>query len=175
DRLQELRYPTPIVEHVRKLAFLHLRFPTFRIGRVEWTDAAVRRYVRDAGPLLDTLNQLVRADCTTRNKAKGRELWDRMDELERRIADLAEREELSKIRPPLDGFDIMAFFDLKPSRDVGEALKFLTEVRIERGQVGRKEAFAELEQCGAERGLKPVRTIDDASALAEAVRAAADE
>jgi len=175
DRLQELRYPTPIVEHVRKLAFLHLRFHPFRIGRVEWTAAAVRRYVRDAGPLLDTLNQLVRADCTTRNKAKARELWDRMDELERRIADLAEREELSKIRPPLDGFDIMAFFDLKPSRDVGEALKFLTEVRIERGQVGRKEAFAELERWGAERGLKPVRTIDDASALAEAVRAAADE
>ncbi len=172
ERLQELRFPKSVIEDVRKLVFLHLRFHTFRMG---WTDAAVRRYVRDAGPLLDTLNQLVRADCTTRNKAKAQELQDRMDELERRIAELTEREELSKIRPPLDGHDIMAFFDLKPSRDVGEALKFLTELRIERGPMGRKEAFAELERWAAERNLKPVRTIEEAIELAEASRTEAED
>ncbi len=171
-RLRDLRYPNAIVEDVRTLVALHLRFHTFRLG---WTDAAVRRYVRDAGPLLDTLNALVRADCTTRNKTKAKELQDRMDLLEARIAELTEREELSKIRPPLDGHDIIAFFDVKPSRVVGEALAFLTELRLDRGPMGRKEAFAELERWGAERDLTPARSIEDATALAEAARAAADE
>lgn len=171
ERLRELRYPNHIVEDVRQLVFLHLRFHTFRLG---WTDAAVRRYVRDAGNLLDTLNQLVRADCTTRNKAKAKELQDRMDELEARIAELTEREELSKIRPPLDGHDIMAFFDLKPSRDVGEALKFLTELRIERGPMGRGEAFKELETWASQRGLKPARMIEEATVVADAAREAQD-
>src|SRR5437764_2635334 len=98
-----------------------------------------------------------------------------MDSLERRIAELTEREELSKIRPPLDGHDIMAFFDLKPSRDVGEALTFLTELRIERGPMGRKEAFEELERWGAKRGLTPARTIEEATDIAESARAAADD
>jgi len=172
ERLRELRYSNQIVEDVRKLVFLHLRFHTFRLG---WTDAAVRRYVRDAGGLLDTLNQLVRADCTTRNKAKANELRDRIDQLEARIAELTEREELSKIRPPLDGHDVIAFFDLKPSRVVGDALKFLTELRIERGPMGRGEAFKELEGWAAERDLKPARTIEEATEIAEASRAAADE
>ena len=171
ERLRELRYPNGIVEDVRKLVFLHLRFHTFRLG---WTDAAVRRYVRDAGNLLDTLNQLVRADCTTRNKVKAKELQDRMDELEARIAELTEREELSKIRPPLDGHDIMALLDLKPSREVGEALTFLTELRIERGPMGRGEAFKELEGWAADRGLKPARTIEEATEVADAARAAAE-
>jgi poly(A) polymerase len=171
-RLKELRYPNAIVADVRTLVALHLRFHTFRLG---WTDAAVRRYVRDAGHLLDTLNALVRADCTTRNKAKAQELRDRMDALEARIAELTEREELSKIRPPLDGHDIIAFFDTKPSRAVGEALAFLTELRLERGPMGRKEAFAEVERWGADHGLTPARSIEDATTLADAVRAAADE
>jgi poly(A) polymerase len=171
-RLRELRYPASVIEDVKTLVALHLRFHTYRLG---WTDAAVRRYVRDAGQLLDDLNGLVRADCTTRDKAKARELRDRMDTLEARIAELAEKEELSKIRPSLDGFDVMAFFDLKPSRDVGEAISFLTELRMERGPMGRKEAFAELERWGAGRGLSPARTPDEAAAIAEAARVEADE
>ncbi len=172
ERLKELRYPNAIVEDVRKLVFLHLRFHTYRLG---WTDAAVRRYVRDAGHLLDQLNSLVRADCTTRNKQKARELQERMDALEARIAELTEKEELSKIRPPLDGHDVMAFFGLTPSRDVGEALSFLTELRLERGPLGRKEAFKELERWASERGLTPKVAIEEATELAEASRAEADE
>src|SRR5438309_914901 len=166
-RLRELRYPSAVIEDVKTLVALHLRFHTYRLG---WTDAAVRRYVRDVGHLLDDLNALVRADCTTRDRSKARELHERMDALEARIAELAEREELSKIRPPLDGFDVMAFFGLQPSRPVGEAIEFLTEVRMERGPMGRKEAFGELERWGSARGLTPVRTPDEASAVAGAVR-----
>lgn len=169
-RLRELRYPNAIIEDVRALVALHLRFHTYRLG---WTDAAVRRYVRDAGHLLDDLNALVRADCTTRNKAKAQELQERMDALEARIAELAEREELGKVRPPLDGHDVMAFFALRPSREVGEALRFLTELRVESGPMGRKEAFAELERWGAEHGHSPVRTPAQATEVAERARAEA--
>jgi poly(A) polymerase len=172
SRLRELRFPNAVIEDVRTLVALHLRFHTYRLG---WTDAAVRRYVRDAGHLLDDLNLLVRADCTTRNRAKSRELQDRMDALESRIAELAEREELAKIRPPLDGHDVMAFFDLKPSRDVGQALEFLTELRLERGPMGRKEAFAELERWGAERDLAPVRTASEATEIADCARVEEEE
>jgi poly(A) polymerase len=171
-RLRELRYPNTIVEDVRTLVALHLRFHTYRLG---WTDAAVRRYVRDAGHLLDDLSALVRADCTTRDQAKARELQERMDALEARIAELAEREELGKIKPPLDGHDVMAFFDLKPSRLIGEAIGFLTEVRLERGPIGRKEAFVELERWGADHGLTPARTAEEALEVAASSRAEADE
>jgi poly(A) polymerase len=155
------------VDDVKTLVALHLRFHTYRLG---WTDAAVRRYVRDAGHLLDDLNALVRADCTTRNKLKAQELQERMDALEARIAELAEREELGKIRPPLDGHDVMAFFDIKPSPLVGESLRFLTDLRMDRGPIGRKEAFVELERWGAERGLTPVRTAEEAIEIADAAR-----
>jgi poly(A) polymerase len=171
-RLKELRYPNSVVADVRQLVFLHLRFHTYRLG---WTDAAVRRYVRDAGDLLDTLNALVRADCTTRNKQKARELQERMDTLEARIVELTEKEELSKIRPPLDGHDVIAFFDTKPSKVVGDALRFLTELVIDRGRMGRKEAFAELEAWGAEHGLTPARTPEETTEIADAARAAAEE
>ena len=171
-RLKELRFPNSVIADVRQLVFLHLRFHTFRLG---WTDAAVRRYVRDAGELLDTLNALVRADCTTRNKQKARELQDRMDDLEARIVELTEKEELSKIKPPLDGHDVIAFFDVKPSKIVGDALRFLTDLRIERGPMGRKEAFVELERWGTEHGLTPARTPKEATEIADAGRAAAEE
>jgi poly(A) polymerase len=171
-RLRELRYPTSVIEDVRTLVALHLRFHTYRLG---WTDAAVRRYVRDAGHLLDQLNALVRADCTTRDRAKAKDLQDRMDALEARIAELAEREELGKIRPTLDGFDVMAFFDLAPGRQVGEAIAFLTDLRMERGPMGRKEAFAELERWGATRGLQPTRSPDETSLISDAARAKAGE
>ncbi|HYZ91249.1 MAG TPA: CCA tRNA nucleotidyltransferase [Actinomycetota bacterium] len=166
-RLRELRYPNAVVDDVKTLVALHLRFHTYRLG---WTDAAVRRYVRDAGHLLDDLNALVRADCTTRDRAKAQELQDRMDALEARITDLAEREELGKIRPPLDGHDVMAFFDLEPSPLVGRGLGFLTELRLERGPMGRKEAFGELERWGAEHGLAPARTAEEATEIANARR-----
>lgn len=171
-RLRELRYPTSVVSDVRQLVFLHLRFHTYRLG---WTDSAVRRYVRDASDLLDELNALVRADCTTRDRAKAQALQERMDSLEARIAELAEREELSKIRPSLDGFDVRALFEVEPSRMVGEALAFLTELRIEKGPMGRKEAFAELERWGNERGLPAARTPEEAAEVADRLRAEAEE
>jgi poly(A) polymerase len=171
-RLKELRFPSAVVADVKQLVYLHLRFHGF--GDT-WTDAAVRRYVRDAGEQLDTLNALVRADCTTRNKAKAKQLRERMDALEARVIELTENEELSKIRPPLDGQDVMAFFDIGPSRTVGDALRFLTDLRMERGPMGRKEAFTELETWATAQGIEPKRTIDEATAIAEAARAAADE
>ncbi len=171
-RLRELRFSNSVVSDVKQLVFLHLRFHGFGDN---WTDAAVRRYVRDAGDQLDTLNALVRADCTTRNKTKAKQLRERMDELEARIIELTEAEELSKIRPPLDGHDVMAFFDIGPSRTVGDAMKHLTEVRLERGPMGRKEAFAELEAWAREQGIEPKRTVDEAMEVAEAAREAADD
>src|SRR4029453_3378898 len=111
QRLLALRYPNDIVEDVAKLVELHLRFHTYRMG---WTDSAVRRYVRDAGPLLEDLNELTRSDCTTRNKHKADELARRMDELEHRIAVLQEQEELQAIRPDLDGIQVMEQLGIGP-------------------------------------------------------------
>ncbi len=136
-RMQALRYPGDEVEVVTELVNLHLRFHTYRLG---WTDRAVRRYVRDAGPLLDRLNELTRCDCTTRNPNKARALGRRMDELEARIADLRQQEELDAIRPDLDGTQVMAELGLSPGRDVGRALAFLLELRIEEGPLGEDEA-----------------------------------
>ena len=116
---------------------LHLRFHTYKMG---WTDSAVRRYVRDAGPLLDELNELARCDCTTRNQAKARALGRRMDELEARIDELAEREELAAIRPALDGHQVMELLGVPPGRVIGDALDMLLEARIEEGPLGEEEA-----------------------------------
>ena len=104
DRMRALNYSNHDIETVTRLVELHLRFHTYKMG---WTDSAVRRYVRDAGPLLDWLNELTRCDCTTRNAAKARALARRMDELERRIAELRQQEELAAIRPELDGNEVM--------------------------------------------------------------------
>ena len=109
--MQELRYPTAEIDDVARLVELHLRFHTYKMG---WTDSAVRRYARDAGPLLGRLNELTRCDCTTRNQAKARELGVRMDELERRLAELRELEELDSIRPELDGVEVMAHLGIPP-------------------------------------------------------------
>jgi len=137
NRMQALRYANEDVEVVTELVNLHLRFHTYRLG---WTDRAVRRYVRDAGPLLDRLNELTRCDCTTRNANKARALGRRMDELEARIAELRQQEELDAIRPDLDGAQVMDELGLPPGRDVGRALAHLLELRLEEGPLGEEEA-----------------------------------
>jgi poly(A) polymerase len=142
-RLRALRYPGDFVEEVVELIAMHLRFHTFRMG---WSDSAVRRYVRDAGPLLDRLNRLVRSDCTTRNKFRARELSAAMDALEERIAHLASEEDLKRIRPPIDGNDVMRHLDVRPGPLVGKALDHLLEIRLERGEYSREEAFAFLDE-----------------------------
>ncbi|MDP9075506.1 MAG: CCA tRNA nucleotidyltransferase [Actinomycetota bacterium] len=141
DRMRALRYPNDDVDQVSQLVELHLRFHTYKMG---WTDSAVRRYVRDAGPLLDRLNELTRCDCTTRNAAKARALGARMDELDLRIAELRQREELAALRPDLDGTEVMALLQIPPSPAVGRALDFLLELRLEEGPLTKPEAEARL-------------------------------
>jgi poly(A) polymerase len=155
ERLVALRYPNDIVDDVTKLVELHLRFHTYRMG---WTDSAVRRYVRDAGPLLDDLNELTRSDCTTRNAKKAAALARRMDELEARIAALSAEEELAKIKPPLDGDEIMAFLGVPPGPLVGEARAFLLELRLDEGPIDKADAYPRLREWARERGITPKGT-----------------
>jgi poly(A) polymerase len=140
ERLAALRYPAEEVEAISRLVFLHLRFHGYGDGEGGWTDSAVRRYVRDAGDLLDELNELTRCDCTTRNERRSRELARRMDALEARIARLESEEELRSIRPDLDGNQVMALLDIPPGRAVGEALSFLLELRLDEGPLADPEA-----------------------------------
>jgi poly(A) polymerase len=151
-RLRELRFPNEIVDQVRTVIFLHHRFHTYRLG---WTDSAVRRYVRDAGPLLGTLNALVRADCTTRDAAKAKRLGARMDELEAWIADLAAREEIERIRPDLDGFQVMEYLGVERGPVVGKALEHLLEIRLEEGPLDLDAAFERLDAWARSEGLEP--------------------
>jgi poly(A) polymerase len=143
-RLKALRFDNETIDAVEKLIALHLRFHGYGDG--EWTDSAVRRYVRDAGELLVHLHVLTRADCTTRNAKKAERLARTYDGLEARIAKLETEEELSKIRPDLDGAQVMQLLDLKPSADVGKALDFLMELRMEHGPLGEERATEELIQ-----------------------------
>ncbi len=149
QRMEALRYAREDIETVVTLVELHLRFHTYRLG---WSDRAVRRYVRDAGPLLDRLNELTRCDCTTRNAAKAKALGRRMDELEARIAELAQRESLEAIRPELDGNEVMARLGLAPGPAVGQALSFLLELRLDEGPLGPEEAGRRLDEWWAARG-----------------------
>lgn len=137
-RLRALKYPKQVVEDVSNLVYLHMRPHTFKMG---WTDRAVRRYVRDAGPLLDALNQLVRADVTTRNEKLMRQIHGRIDELEDRIADLRQREELDALRPPIDGHAVMEHLGIEPGRRVGVAMDLLLEHRIDEGPYTAEEAY----------------------------------
>ncbi len=143
DRMRALRYPNDDIDQVSRLVELHLRFHTYKMG---WTDAAVRRYVRDAGPLLGELNELTRCDCTTRNRRRAAELDRRMDDLEVRIAELDEAEELAALRPDLDGAAVMAQLGIAPGPAVGQALAHLLEMRIEEGPLGEDEARRRLEE-----------------------------
>jgi poly(A) polymerase len=144
NRMKALRFDNDTIEAVETLVALHLRFHGYGDG--EWTDSAVRRYVRDAGDLLVHLHVLTRADCTTRNAKKADRLARTYDGLEARIAKLSEEEELSKIRPDLDGAQVMSLLGIKPSADVGKALDFLMELRMEHGPLGEERATEELIQ-----------------------------
>ena len=148
ERMKALKYSSDDVEAVSRLVFLHLRFHTYKMG---WTDSAVRRFVRDAGDLLPELIELTRCDCTTRNERKAQELAKRMDELEARIDELLAREELASMRPDLDGNAVMNYLGLMPGRDVGDALDFLLELRLEEGPLGEDEAKKRLDAWWAER------------------------
>ena len=142
ERLRTLRFDNHVIKDVAKLVFLHLRFHGY--GNGEWTDSAVRRYVRDAEDLLIHLHLLTRADCTTRNKKKAESLARIYDQLEERIVQLMEQEELNKIRPDIDGDEIMKILGVKPSPVVGEAYNYLLELRLEHGPLGVEKATQEL-------------------------------
>lgn len=146
-RLKALSFSNEMIEEVSKLVFLHLRIHTYAMG---WTDAALRRYVRDAGDLLDDLNHLQRCDCTTRNPKRAKALQERMDSLEERIARLREKEELDKIKPHLDGDQIMEHLGIAPSKQVGLALNFLLEHRLENGPIDQSQAYALLDEWAKE-------------------------
>ncbi|MFF7155817.1 CCA tRNA nucleotidyltransferase [Streptomyces sp. NPDC008139] len=141
-RLTQLKYPNDLVKDVSRLVELHLRFHGYGSG--EWTDSAVRRYVRDAGPQLSRLHKLTRSDCTTRNKRKAAALSRTYDALEARIAELQEREELDAIRPDLDGNQIMSILGVPPGPLVGKAYQHMLELRLENGPMTEDEAIAAL-------------------------------
>ena len=149
-RMSALRYSNDDVAAVTELVGLHLRFHTYAMG---WTDSAVRRYVRDAGPLLRELNVLTRCDCTTRNEKKAARLSKRMDELEERIDELEVAEELAALRPELDGTAVMEQLGLAPGRDVGEAMRFLMEVRLDEGLLGDGAIRMRLDEWWAQHSI----------------------
>jgi poly(A) polymerase len=148
-RLRELRFDNDTINDVARLIELHLRFFGYTEGA--WTDSAVRRYVRDAGPLLERLHILTRADVTTRNKRKSHMLSFAYDDLETRVAELAELEEMQAVRPDLDGEQIMATLGIRPGREVGEAYRFLLEMRLDDGPLGEEEATRRLHEWWAAR------------------------
>lgn len=141
-RMRALRFDNDTIKAVARLVELHMRF--YGYGEAGWSDSAVRRYVRDAGDLLERLHRLTRADVTTRNKRKARKIASAYDDLERRIGELAAQEELQAIRPDLDGQEIMEILGLKPGPQVGQAYKFLLNLRLDEGELGKEEARARL-------------------------------
>ncbi|WP_369223718.1 CCA tRNA nucleotidyltransferase [Streptomyces sp. R39] len=149
-RMTALKYSNDMVKDVSQLVELHLRFHGYGTG--EWTDSAVRRYVRDAGPLLDRLHKLTRSDCTTRNKRKAATLSRAYDGLEERIAELQEKEELDAIRPDLDGNQIMEILGIRPGPEVGRAYKHMLELRLENGPMDHDAAVAALKEWWSEQG-----------------------
>jgi poly(A) polymerase len=150
-RLKALRYSKEIINDVSGLVYLHLRFHGY--GEGQWTDSAVRRYVNDAGHLLPRLHKLVRADCTTRNRRKANALQRAYDDLEARIVRIAEEENLAKVRPDLDGNEIMELLGIEPGPVVGRAWKHLKEVRLDRGPMDRDDAVAELYRWAREQRI----------------------
>jgi len=158
-RLTALRFPKDVVADVSELVKLHLRFHGY--GDAEWTDSAVRRYVRDAGPLLTRLNALTRADCTTRNRGKADRLARAYDDLEERITRLSQEEELARLRPELNGNDIMRILGVPGGPLVGKAYNFLLELRIDQGLIGPERATQELLRWAEAEGLSVPPETDD--------------
>jgi poly(A) polymerase len=152
-RLVELRFSNDVVDDVSRLVELHLRFHGYADG--DWTDAAVRRYVRDAGPQLDRLHKLTRSDCTTRNAARARALSTAYDSLQQRIAVLEQQEDLERLRPDLDGNRIMTELGIGPGPLVGEAYRYLLELRMEHGPLGEERASEELRRWAREQEMPP--------------------
>ncbi|WP_051070109.1 CCA tRNA nucleotidyltransferase [Actinopolyspora halophila] len=152
-RLRALRYSKDTISDVSNLVYLHLRFHGY--GEGNWTDSAVRRYVNDAGHLLQRLHKLVRADCTTRNKRKARALQRAYDDLEARIRRIAEEEDLAKVRPDLDGNEIIELLGVSPGPVVGRAWRHLKDVRLDQGPLGREDAVAELYRWARAEGILP--------------------
>jgi poly(A) polymerase len=152
-RLTALKYPKDVVADVSRLVELHLRFHGYGAG--EWTDSAVRRYVRDAGPLLERLHKLTRSDCTTRNKRRAAALSEAYDELERRIEALRQQEEVDALRPELDGHEIGSVLGIPPGPEIGRAYRFLLELRLDVGPIGKDAASAALREWAAEHGVGP--------------------
>ncbi len=150
-RLKALRFPADVISDVADLIGLHLRFHGFGSG--DWTDSAVRRYVTDAGMQLTRLHALTRADCTTRNRAKAQRLAKDYDQLERRIAELADQEELAAIRPDLDGHEIMRLLGVEQGPIVGRAWAHMRELRLEHGPMDHDKAVQELLRWAAESGI----------------------
>ncbi len=151
-RLRALKYPKIIVVEVTNLIYLHMRVYTYRMG---WTDKAVRRYIRDAGELRGKLDTLIRADCTTKNPRKMRQALSVLDELEERIIRLEEAEETAKIRPPIDGNEVMQYLGLGPGPLIGEALHLLLDAKLD-GEISTKEeAYTLLDKWAEEKGIKP--------------------
>ena len=148
--MSDLRFPKDLTDEVRQLVFLHLRPHTFKMG---WTDSAVRRYARDAGPLLQDLNELVRCDVTTGNARRANAIQRRIDELEERIGVLSEEEELGRLRPPVDGNQVMAHLGLSPGPQLGGIMKMLLEHRIDHGPYSEEEALTLAKDWALERGL----------------------
>lgn len=153
-RMRALKYSKQMVDDVSQLVYLHLRFHGYADdkGTGMWTDSAVRRYVTDAGPLLSRLHKLVRADCTTRNRRRAARLQANYDGLERRIEELAAQEDLARVRPDLDGNEIMTLLGIPAGPQVGEAWRFLKELRLDRGPLSHDEAVAELQKWWNARG-----------------------
>lgn len=149
-RLRALSFPKEVVDDVARLVFLHLRPHTLKMG---WTDSAVRRYVRDAGPLLGRLNDLVRADVTTANQRKERQIQEGIDELEKRIEVLSAQEELASLRAPIDGNEVMGYLGISPGPAVGEIMGVLLEKRIDDGPYSRREAFGIARDWAVAKGL----------------------
>jgi poly(A) polymerase len=149
DRLRALHYSGEDIEQVSRLVELHLRFHGYESG--VWSDSAVRRYARDAGDLLEKLNELTRCDCTTRNQRRAAELARRMDQLEERLRQLEAAEELKAIRPDLDGVQVMERLGVGPGPEVGRALAFLLELRLDEGPLGKDEAYRRLDEWWASR------------------------
>ncbi|HEU4917520.1 MAG TPA: CCA tRNA nucleotidyltransferase [Acidimicrobiia bacterium] len=149
-RLKALRYPRDIVDDVSRLVFLHLRPHTLKMG---WTDSAVRRYVRDAGPLLDRLNELVRCDVTTANPRRARAIQNRIDELEERIVELSEKEEIARLRPPIDGHQVMAYLGIGPGPIIGDIMDLMLERRIDEGPYGVADAYTMVREWAIAEGI----------------------